>query len=160
MPTFQTSGAISFSQLQSRFGGSNPISLSEYYRNGSYVDGTITTTTSTTTRQPSSGGYYSYNVPLYMWSEYYDWYGNYEYTTLHWANSPQSPFATLYSNVSSYTTGGSTYYRGSFVDWDDYGDYYKIYRQQTSTTTTTTNINTGIPTSGTLSMNQFYGATY
>ena len=34
----QTSGAISLSQIQSEFGGSNPIALSEYYRNGSYVN--------------------------------------------------------------------------------------------------------------------------
>lgn len=38
-----TSGQICFSQLQSEFGGSNPICLSEYYRNGSYVPGTETT---------------------------------------------------------------------------------------------------------------------
>jgi len=31
------SGQISFSQLQTEFGGSNPISLSEYYAGGSYV---------------------------------------------------------------------------------------------------------------------------
>lgn len=31
------SGAVSFSMLQTEFGGSNPISLSEYYRGGSYV---------------------------------------------------------------------------------------------------------------------------
>jgi hypothetical protein len=33
----QSSGAISLANLQTEFGGSNPISLSEYYRNGSYV---------------------------------------------------------------------------------------------------------------------------
>ena len=38
--TLQSSGAISFSQIQSEFGGSSPISISEYYRNGSYVQGT------------------------------------------------------------------------------------------------------------------------
>jgi len=32
-----SSGSIAFSQIQSEFGGSNPISLSEYYRNGSFV---------------------------------------------------------------------------------------------------------------------------
>lgn len=32
-----SSGPLSFSQIQSQFGGSNPISLSEYYRGGSYV---------------------------------------------------------------------------------------------------------------------------
>ena len=31
------SGAMSFSQLQTEFGGANPISLSEYYRGGAYV---------------------------------------------------------------------------------------------------------------------------
>lgn len=33
----QASGAIALSQIQTEFGGSNPISLSEYYRNGAYV---------------------------------------------------------------------------------------------------------------------------
>ena len=33
----QSSGAISLSDIQTEFGGSNPISLSEYYRGGAYV---------------------------------------------------------------------------------------------------------------------------
>ena len=33
----QASGAVSISDIQSEFGGANPISLSEYYRNGGYV---------------------------------------------------------------------------------------------------------------------------
>ena len=44
----QGSGAISLSQIQTEFGGSNPISLSEYYRNGAY-------TTSNNTSVPTSG---------------------------------------------------------------------------------------------------------
>jgi len=36
--TIPTSGSISFAQLQSEFGGSHPISLSEYRRNGTLVD--------------------------------------------------------------------------------------------------------------------------
>lgn len=32
-----SSGAISLSNIQSEFGGVNPISLSEYYRNGAYI---------------------------------------------------------------------------------------------------------------------------
>lgn len=35
--TLPTSGAISLSDIQTEFGGSNPISLSEYYAGGSYV---------------------------------------------------------------------------------------------------------------------------
>lgn len=37
--TLQASGAISLADIQTEFGGSNPISLSEYYRDGSYSDG-------------------------------------------------------------------------------------------------------------------------
>lgn len=33
----QASGAISLANIQTEFGGSNPISLSEYYRDGAYV---------------------------------------------------------------------------------------------------------------------------
>jgi hypothetical protein len=38
----QSSGAISLSQIQSEFGGSNPISLSEYYSGGSQVGSWVT----------------------------------------------------------------------------------------------------------------------
>lgn len=44
----QSSGPISLANIQSEFGGSNPISLSEYYRNGSY-------TTSNNTNVPTGG---------------------------------------------------------------------------------------------------------
>lgn len=46
--TLQSSGAISLANIQTEFGGSNPISLSEYYRNGAYVG-------STNTSVPTSG---------------------------------------------------------------------------------------------------------
>lgn len=35
--TLQTSGAISFNNIQTEFGGANPISLNEYYAGGAYV---------------------------------------------------------------------------------------------------------------------------
>ena len=35
--TISSSGPIKFSDLQAEFGGTNPISLSEYYRGGTYV---------------------------------------------------------------------------------------------------------------------------
>ena len=36
--TLQSSGAISFSQLQTEYGGANPIGLNEYYRNRDLVN--------------------------------------------------------------------------------------------------------------------------
>jgi hypothetical protein len=44
----QSSGVIALSDIQTEFGGSNPISLSEYYRGGAY-------TTSNNTNVPTSG---------------------------------------------------------------------------------------------------------
>ena len=44
----QSSGAISLSNIQTEFGGSNPISMSEYYRGGSF-------TTNNNTNVPTSG---------------------------------------------------------------------------------------------------------
>lgn len=40
----QTSGAISFADIQTEFGGSNPIGINEYYKNGAYVPTTVTNT--------------------------------------------------------------------------------------------------------------------
>ena len=37
--TLQSSGAIKFSEIQTEFGGSNPVSASEYYAGGAYVPG-------------------------------------------------------------------------------------------------------------------------
>lgn len=37
----QTSGAISLAQVQAEFGGSHPISMSEYYQGGAYVPTTV-----------------------------------------------------------------------------------------------------------------------
>ena len=44
----QTSGTISLSNIQTEFGGTNPVSMSEYYRGGSYV-------TDNNTEVPTSG---------------------------------------------------------------------------------------------------------
>lgn len=40
--TLQTSGAISLSDIQTEFGGTNPISLNEYYRGGSNIPSSVT----------------------------------------------------------------------------------------------------------------------
>lgn len=54
----QTSGAISLSDIQAEFGGSNPISLSEYYRGGSYVPDTPTNSGVPTSGQISLSDFY------------------------------------------------------------------------------------------------------
>jgi hypothetical protein len=49
----QTSGIITLSDIQTEFGGSNPVSLSEYYAGGSYVP---SGTSGTNGAVPASGG--------------------------------------------------------------------------------------------------------
>lgn len=159
----QTSGAISLLDLQNEFGGSNPISISEYYRGGGLVP--ATTTTSTTTYEPGPGTsnyYYSLTSPLYGWVE--DEY--FPHTVyIYWNDSVITTFDQNYQGeISQDTYGGWTYFRFSIptatgVNIGDGTTYsvYQIRRQQT--TTTTIDINTGVPTSGTISLSDFYGAT-
>ena len=64
------SGAISFSQIQTEFGGSNPISLSEYYSGsiaGNTINQTITPTVGSTSSSYTSGKN-SYNSYTDGWS--------------------------------------------------------------------------------------------
>jgi hypothetical protein len=57
----QSTGVISLSHLQTEFGGSNPISMSEYYSNTSYVSGNLTTIP--TSGLVNLGAYYSKGNP-------------------------------------------------------------------------------------------------
>jgi len=127
--------------VQSALGGSDPISMSEYYRGGSFVP----TTRSTTTREPSSGEYYS---------------GSYQWNTS--AGDPGYCVGFIWNGtttnvgqrVTSFSTGGSTYFQGTLQSSGKSVDSYSIFR----TTTSTVSINTGVPSSGTISISQLFGA--
>lgn len=135
--------------IQSALGGSNPIGLNEYYRGGSFVP----TTASTVVREPTTGQYYNGTS-----SQYYYWRNFY--------NDPE-PNTTVFftdalgftvnSSTTSFTSGAYTYYRGSLtyqdtgkIPYNDYG----IYR----TSGSSTSINTGVPSSGTISIQNLFGA--
>ena len=156
----QTSGAISLLNLQNEFGGSNPINLSEYYRGG----GLVPSTASTTTYEPgpTSGNFSaaSLSAPLNGWAQDQ----NSPYTVrIFWNNDTQvTQFnGAEFGDPFSYTTGGWTYVRSgtaSFTNIPFAGSSYTVWpirRQQT----TVTNINTSVPSSGTISLSNFYGAT-
>lgn len=141
----QASGPISFSQIQTEFGGANPISLSEYYKNGSYVPSTVGVAAGTYT---AFSGTTSYTFV----------YTSYGFTDIYWAGSL---VAGLSGNVSYWTVGGYDYNRGS--QWNyipssksqpESRTYYQVQRRTTATTTT---VNGNIPTSGVISLSNFYG---
>lgn len=54
----QTSGAISLSNIQSEFGGQNPISISEYYRGGGAVPNSTVNNSIPTSGQISLSNFY------------------------------------------------------------------------------------------------------
>ena len=155
----QTSGSISFANLQSQFGGVNPISFSEYYKGGSYVlnsvDETVTigpvyTLGVSSWAYKNSSGYTIYinvNVTLANGTPF---------TASHTYNNASLAAA---SNTTSYTANGYTYYRGVFVEnrggyRTPTTGYYKIsltYRNQAVR-------NVNVVSSGAISLSQFYGA--
>ena len=155
MPFLQSSGAISIANLNSFFPGSG-TAMSNFYRGGSRVP--ASKTVSTVTREPASGGFFTMSFPAYFW-------GSGAYSGAAW-NNVEVPGAGG-GDGTSVTTGGFTYFRGSLrrTDQGIGGDAYNpgstgylhdIFRTQT--TSSTTSINGGIPSSGAISLNQFYGA--
>jgi len=151
----QTSGAISFSQMQTEFGGANPIALSEYYKNGSYVPSTI---------GGPAGSWGSYITPTttYRWQVLWNgptllsvqlkWNGTVVYSTTTQSNAN----LTQFNGVSSYDYGRGTLYStsGGTKESPITTKLYKIRRRTTASSQT---VNASIPTSGTISMNNMYG---
>jgi hypothetical protein len=151
----QTSGAISFSQMQTEFGGANPIALSEYYKNGSYVPSTI---------GGPAGSWGSYITPTttYRWQVLWNgptllsvqlkWNGTVVYSTTTQSNAN----LTQFNGVSSYDYGRGTLYStsGGTKESPITTKLYKIRRRTTASSQT---VNASIPTSGIISMNNMYG---
>lgn len=127
--------------VQAALGGGNPISMSEYYRGGPYVP----TTRAITVREPTSG-FYSGGSYYYDLSVSEGKFGPVYNTIIVWANVYIANTPVYYS---SYTSGGYTYY----PQVDALG-FWPIYRTYPSTIS----INTGVPSSGTISIAQLFGA--
>lgn len=148
----QTSGAISLLNLQNEFGGSNPINISEYYRGGGLVPPTRYEPGPTS----STFGAASLSSPLNGWAQRQDS----PYTVrIFWNSDTQvvEDSGTSLGSPSSYTIGGWTYSRSNTVTFTNIpfagANYYiwPIRREQT--------ININVPTSGQISLSNFYGAT-
>jgi hypothetical protein len=148
--------------IRDALGGSNPVSLSQYYRGGARVPSTRNTTVQT--RDPTSGEYY---VRYGFTNRYYWGQNSSGYNPGSTAGSSLAYFANALifsssSNVSSYTSGNVTYYRGTFQLFEFYSsyceslNYFGIYK--ITTTGGTVSINTGVPSSGQISISQLYGA--
>lgn len=153
MGTMPASGAISFNDLRTQLGpsasGTN-ISISNYYRGGTYVP------SGSTTREPTSGSNYSLTAPQYNFRTDYTPGGVGPFTTYAiWNNSLAGTFngnSPPDQPASSITVGNITYYDAGFVFDNGSSAYSRIYRE------VFTAKNTSVPTSGQIDMNDFYGA--
>jgi hypothetical protein len=140
--------------VQAALGGSNPISMSEYYRGGAYVPTTRNVTVNEGPFwQTYYDSYYSSNGLIYGWINedrvlgadlsYYAW---------NYAGSGSLPY-----NSTSAVSGGITYFRGAYVgnfNGSSRTPAYQVSRQYSSTQS----INTGVPSSGAIAISQLYGA--
>ena len=163
---------ITVKQLQTEYGGSNPVGMLEYYRGGAYVPVSISVTTGQAAGSYSS---YIYNSSFYS-STYALWKTQAIGSTLlpsilYWQNGQTglTTFPTVTGHTVTQTTGGGyDYQRGSLVTTipGSKGDpttyrFYNIRRRTSATTSTvTTQVNTNVAASGTgyqIFMTHFYG---
>lgn len=142
----QSGGTITLRQVSNEFGGSDPISMSEYYRGGAYVPSSLFFT---------SGYSYQTSAPQYYWQDSY------------WGFTRQVWYAgTLITNNAGYnvttiTSGSQTYYRGTFQT--NQGQYfsggfqfYVNYYYYSIATGSNQLVNSNIPTGGLIRMSNFY----
>ena len=149
MAALQSSGTISILDLRNHFGDTGDSGLSEFYRGGGRVP------SQRIIRDPSSGDYYS---PTF------NTIGEPNGGTVYCDGGIGMYWNSTYlGNATSITSGGSTYYAGSFreqisVDYGGEGSFIINYNLYGVYRTYPVEINTGIPTSGQISLEQFYGA--
>ena len=154
----QATGPISFSQVQTEFGGVNPIYFSEYYKDGLYVPSTIGSEPGAWGSWTTSTGYlYNMHNILNTGVNYWIIYANGSGTAVGTDLQLDSNNMVVVGSYQ-YERAGSyySYYIPSKGNADSYYSYH--YRKRAASTQITVNAN--IPTDGDphpeISMNNMY----
>lgn len=138
----QASGQIDFAQIQTEFGGSNPIGISEYYRNAGYVSPTLTYALNAITWSNSNQviRYTSSNTYTFIWGG----------TVV--AQATGSNVSGGLDNIAGTTSGHTIYRFGCGNRLVNYSSYQRwpIWRKNKAAY--------DMPTSGQISMDLFYNA--
>lgn len=178
----QASGAISFLNIQTEFGGESPIGINEYYRDGIYVPSFVIESvpdgSEPDTFLESDGFFYRYEsddqvdidvipVPLWSFQEIYLGIDGWN-LRIYWNTSLVYDVSGtgIGSSPVSVVTGGYTYHRGQFrstyeVLISDPGQQFEFatatYSDQYGVRRAfAVTANQSIPTSGQISADQFY----
>ena len=139
MSTLQTSGAITLANIQSQYGGSNPISMSEYYKNGSYVTAPENDPGySTSTRVTRTGSFSQSNGAVHFY-----WGGTHIMTKY-------ATFVNAYGLDFQDGGDGYLYSVGTNYSSSNFTQHFYISRYRKA--------NYNLPTSGQISIGDFYGA--
>ncbi len=161
----QATGPISFSQVQTEFGGSHPILLSEYYKDGLYVPSTIGSEPgawgSWTTGNPG----YNTNMHNIVNTAYNYWIIFHNGSAVSGAGpndnlqlDPGSP--PMRVTVGSYEYERATSYYFYYIDNKGVYDSYYSYHYHRRAPSTEETVNANIPTDGDphpeISMNNMY----
>ena len=146
MGTVTSSGAISLNAIKAALGGPTSPALNNYYRGGTYTPSSRTV--SALVYEPAGGGFTAvYTQTLWSFGE--------DYNNIYWNGVGIGSFYSNGPSLTQVTVGAYTYYRGSYGVFGS--DTWSIRR--TYMGTSTTQINTGVPSSGQISISQLYGAT-
>ena len=133
--TMPASGAINFGQLQTEFGGSNPIGLNEYYRSGTYVPPLTANASVPVSGAISISNFYSASVATNMAASYVG-----ESIGVKGSGSTES--FTVYNNgniSSSYTPSSTVQFSDTWCASSSApGNWYEVYVTLVSGTTPTT----------------------
>lgn len=145
----QSSGAISFSDLQTEWSDTGSISMSELYKDGGAI-GVASSVLEVGSYGPSYGYYFGVTGGAGgPGNQNYYWAVTGGTASLVYANSSVGSGVT----GTSYIAGGFQYVRGSFFYNDGSSNFYLIARRTYANTT----VNTDVPTSGTITLSDFYG---
>lgn len=155
------SGTISFSQLRTEYGGlsGQPIIISDYYRslnNTGLVKHSVTTSSSAwigPTGASTSNSWFQITIISGASSGYYQYMQ---------AGGTNVGNTTSYTNGNSrWTTGGAVFYDVTTSNGAKTPTFTRVQKSALlyyayTTTSTTTYYNAGVPTSGTISLSDFY----
>jgi hypothetical protein len=140
----KTAGFIRLSQIQTEFTGANPISMSEYYKNGPYVPSTVAA---------AAGAWEDGTGPISSTHFLYDRY--YRRLIIRWDGAVTYVGYNVSGVYPVFSQNGYDYEPGAYNYAQSTRYYYNARRRITAGGSEI--VNTGIPTSGTISMSQFYG---
>jgi len=139
MATLPTTGPLSLDDIGTFFGVPHPVSMAALYKGGAHVPAF-----GPGAREPLTGEQYHFDHPFTYW------YVTPTQFHLRW-NDVDFGYMPGGIGTLQFESGGWTYYRGT----QQASGYYAIYRVQTGSPRP---INPSVPTSGTISIQNFYGA--